>query len=229
MLCGLPHPKQGKAWNRGKSQAMQEPLDNKSLKNAPERHDGLNHEPQSSAPCIAPAKFSSDLVYDLRLASECSDGFYADVSQFSDQLLNQIDLRAGQAVFTYGHYAQSELKEPPRSLGEYSIEFLTLGMALKLYAGAACTTPGWVVRGCRGLFRLRQQKPRMKPAADFLRVDDPAFSPAQHAPQGSGTNLRRPTAPPGRMAGSHGRIRTGDCAPEPLEFLPWNPPTIGSR
>ena len=176
MLCGLPHPKQDKAWNRGKSQAMQEPLDNKNLKNAPERHDGLNYEPQSSAPCIAPSKFSPDLVYDLRLASDCSDGFYADVSQFSDQLLNEIDLRAGQAVFTYGHYAQSELKEPPRSLGEYSIEFLTLGMALKLYAGAACTTPGWVVRGVSWTFPVAPTKGAHEACGRLpARVDDPAF------------------------------------------------------
>ena len=176
MLCGLPHPKQGKAWNRGKSQAMQEPLDNKNLKNAPERHDGLNYEPQSSAPCIAPSKFSPDLVYDLRLASDCSDSFYADVSQFSDQLLNEIDLRAGQAVFTYGHYAQSELKEPPRSLGEYSIEFLTLGMALKLYAGAACTTPGWVVRGVSWTFPVAPTKGAHEACGRLpARVDDPAF------------------------------------------------------
>lgn len=137
---------------------------------ARERLSGLEIEPEPSAPCIAHSRFRHDQVYDRRSTSGSSDGFYADVSRFSNHLLEEIDLRAGQAVGGYGQYVQSELQEPPRSPGEYSIEFLTLGMVLKLYAGAAFTTPGWVVQGCRSLYRLRQQRARLKPAADFLRA-----------------------------------------------------------
>jgi len=111
-----------------------------------------------------------DLVYDLRMAGGCSDGFYKDVSRFSDRLLAEIESHAEQAIRGYGEYVQSDLKEPPRSQGEYAIELLTLGMALKLYAGAARSASGRAVRWARELFRLRSRWQRAKPLADFLRA-----------------------------------------------------------
>ena len=86
-----------------------------------------------------------------------------------DQLLAEIELHARPAISDYGYFAQTELKEAPRSKGEYAIELLTLGMALKLYAGAAGSTPGWAVRWARALFRLRRRWPWTKPIADFAR------------------------------------------------------------
>jgi uncharacterized protein len=111
-----------------------------------------------------------DLVYDLRLTGGCSDGFYDDVTRFSDQLLAEIESHAEQAIRGYSEYVQSELKEAPRSQGEYAIELLTLGMALQLYAGAARSTSGRAVRWARELFRLRSRWERAKPPADFLRA-----------------------------------------------------------
>lgn len=110
-----------------------------------------------------------DLVYDLRLTGGCSDGFYDDVARFSDRLLAEIESHAEEAIRGYSEYVQSDLKEAPRSQGEYAIELLTLGMALKLYAGAARSTRRWVVRGARELFLLRSRWEPMKPLADFLR------------------------------------------------------------
>jgi hypothetical protein len=110
-----------------------------------------------------------DLVYDLRDADRCSDGFYAEVSRFADQLLAEMDARAGEVLRAYGRYALSELHEAPRSAGEYAIEFLTLGMVLKLYAGAARSTPDWAMWMANELFRARRHSVRSKPIADFAR------------------------------------------------------------
>jgi hypothetical protein len=110
-----------------------------------------------------------DLVYDLRQTDGSSDGFYEAVSRFSDQLLAEIDLYAEQAIRGYSHYLQTKLSESPRSIGDYEIELLTLGMALKLYAGAAQATPDWAMRWSLKLFRLRRRSERMKPLADFAR------------------------------------------------------------
>lgn len=147
---------------------MQEPLGTESLKNAPERHAGLDVGP--AAQCVAQSRFRHEPVYDLRSTAGSSSGFYAEVSRFSDRLLEEIDSCAGATVRAYSEYAQSEVKEPPRSTGEYSIDLLTLGMAFRLYAGAALATPGWVVHACRALYRLRQQREQLKPAADLLRA-----------------------------------------------------------
>jgi hypothetical protein len=162
------------AWNRGKSHAMQQPIATEILDNAPEPHapEHLTRpaaEPGAHAAWTAAQEPIPDLVYDLRWSGGCSDGYYDDVSRFSDRLLAEIELHARQAISGYAYFAQTELRESPRSNGEYAIELLTLGMTLKLYAGAAGSTPGWAVRWARGLFRMRCRWERTKPLADLVR------------------------------------------------------------
>jgi hypothetical protein len=109
----------------------------------------------------------SDLIYDLRIKD---GGYYADVAAFSRQLLAEIDLRAGAALDGYIHHVQAILREAPRSRGEYAIELLTLGQAIRRYGGAAESAPSWVVTSARFLFWLRRRPPQIKPLADLLRA-----------------------------------------------------------
>ncbi|MDR3771751.1 MAG: hypothetical protein P4L26_00290, partial [Terracidiphilus sp.] len=111
-----------------------------------------------------------ELVYDLRQPDGSSDRFYEEVAAFSDRLLEQIDLRAGPTVRAYSCFVQSQLREPPRSLGEYSMELLTLGMTVVQYGGAAGRAPGWAVRLARNLFTLRRKSSWIKPATDLARA-----------------------------------------------------------
>jgi hypothetical protein len=113
---------------------------------------------------------SAHLVYDLRLTNGRSDCFYGDVARFSDQLLAQIELHAGAAIDGYSRHLQIEMREPPRSRGEYGIEFLMLGLVLRQYAGAAQITQGWILKLTRGLFRLRGKSGWMKAVTDRLRA-----------------------------------------------------------
>ncbi len=127
--------------------------------------------PESAAlsePEIAGAT-AADLIYDLRLGKDCSDGYYADVSRFSDALLTEMEQRANAAIRGYSHYVQTDLGEAARSEGEYAIELLTLGLALTRYAGASEHTPGWVVALARQLLWLRRRSGRMKQAVDRVR------------------------------------------------------------
>jgi len=112
----------------------------------------------------------TDLVYDLRAGDARSDGFYLAAADFSDKLLAMVDLRAGDALRRYGHYVQEVRKEPARSLGEYSIELLTLSLAFARYGEAAECAPGWVVDVARGLFWVRRRIAPLKPLADLLRA-----------------------------------------------------------
>ncbi len=108
-------------------------------------------------------------VYDLRQPGGSSDRFYTDVAALSDRLLKEIDLRAGANLRAYSRFVQGQLTEPPRSLGEYAMELLTLGLALSQYACAAERAPAWAVRLARQLFTLRRKSSWLKPGADLLR------------------------------------------------------------
>jgi hypothetical protein len=110
-----------------------------------------------------------ELVYDLRQPNGSSGLFYADAAAFSDRLLDEIDRHAGTTVRAYARHVQSQRNEQLRSPAEYSIDLLTLGLALACYGGAAETTPPVVVALARTLFRLRHNWPFLKPIADLLR------------------------------------------------------------
>ncbi len=110
------------------------------------------------------------LVYDLREPGGSSDRFYADLSAFSDLVLAEIDLRARDTLSDYANFVRDRLGETPRSMADYSIELLTLGQALCLYAGAVESTPKWAVTVARKLFKMRRKSPWIKPAADLSRA-----------------------------------------------------------
>ena len=128
------------------------------------------HNPILPTPDVPAPSRITDLIYDLRLNETNSNAFYSDVSAFADKLMAEIDFRAGAAIAGYGRYVQAILREHPRSPGEHSIEFLTLGLLLSRYSVAAETTPGAVVALARELFWLRQRSPALKPLADRMRA-----------------------------------------------------------
>ena len=130
----------------------------------------LSCEANSSSGCPAPREPIPDLVYDLRDANGASDVFYAELSAFCDLLVAEIDGRAGAAAQAFGQYVQAEFHEPPRSGAEYSIDLLTLGLALRRYGRAAEDSPSWAIRLARWLFKLRSRHARIKPAVDLLRA-----------------------------------------------------------
>jgi hypothetical protein len=80
-------------------------------------------------------------IYDLRQGN-----YSAGLTQFSDKVLREIELRAAPLTHNYSYFVQHDFKEPARSLGEYAIELLTLGLEFRLYEAAAASTPEWTIR-----------------------------------------------------------------------------------
>ncbi len=120
---------------------------------------------------VRPAAEATGLpAYDLRLGEETSQRFYGDVAAFSARVIGEIEIRAAAVLHGYSRYVRDALGEADRSRGEYGLELLTLGMALRMYSGVAVATPGWVIALARDLYRLRHRSPRMKPALDFVRA-----------------------------------------------------------
>jgi hypothetical protein len=111
-----------------------------------------------------------ELIYDLRLNQASSQRFYDDVAAFSAQTVEEIERRASPALDGYSRYVTGKLLEFPRTRGEYGLDLLTVGMALRFYGLLAAKTPGWVVAACRELFWLRRRSTRMKPVIDWVRA-----------------------------------------------------------
>jgi uncharacterized protein len=109
-------------------------------------------------------------AYDLRLGEGTPQQFYGDVAAFSARVVGEIENRAAAALDGYARYVSDTLGEASRSRGEYGLELLTLGMALRIYSGVATATPGRVIALARDLYGLRHRFPRMKPALDFVRA-----------------------------------------------------------
>jgi hypothetical protein len=130
----------------------------------------LSCEVNASSSCTTPQEPIPDLVYDLRDPGGSSDAFYAELATLCDLLVAGIDARAGAVTRAFGEYVQAECKEPPRSAAEYSIDLLTLGLALRRYSGIAEDCPSWAIGLARWLFRLRSSHTRIKPAVDLFRA-----------------------------------------------------------
>ena len=123
---------------------------------------------KSSAQSTA-AREISNHIYDLRRGNHCSDAFYAEVRSFCDDLLARVERRTGVVIDGYSWHVKEFLAEAPRSRGEYAIELLTLGMAVRRYENAAQTTPDWAVELGRELYALRRRSQRSKPVVDAIR------------------------------------------------------------
>ena len=124
---------------------------------------------QAAEPSTLPP-VPSNHVYDLCAGNRTSDAFYADVAGFADDLLAKIELRASPVLDGYSRHVLEILGETLRTRGDYAIELLTLGMAMRRYEGAAQQTPHWVIEMARELYETRSKSEHLKPHLDRVRA-----------------------------------------------------------
>lgn len=141
---------------------------------------------------------TASLIYDLRAGEPTSDVCYAATARFADDLLAAIEKRAGKTLTGYSRFVCKRLSEAPRSRGEYAIEFLTLGMALRRYEPAARAISPWIVWSAGLLLWLRRRIRVLRFPVDAARavLHRLAFAPAIARPRStrpSGTPLDRLT------------------------------------
>lgn len=106
--------------------------------------------------------------YDLQIDGGDSGRFYEVLSGFSRELLGTLTERAGDELGLYAEYLRTA-GERPRSVGEYAIEFLTLGLALSRYGGAAQSSSRLAVSILQKMYRLRCRYPMLKSVVDPAR------------------------------------------------------------
>ena len=66
------------------------------------------------------------ITYSLKNDQKRSDGYYQDISDFTDEVLDEIKQHAGAIIEDYQGYIQENKFETARSFAEYALEFLTL-------------------------------------------------------------------------------------------------------
>lgn len=134
-----------------------------------EQPGGVRDRDQNTTSIDAHLSPDSGKIYDLTDSQPGSEAYFAAVAEFADCVVAEAEFRAAPLLDEYAGYLRIATSEPPRTRGEYALELLTLGMALRLYSSAAARTPEWAVGMAEGLLRVRRSSLWLKPAADFVR------------------------------------------------------------
>jgi hypothetical protein len=109
------------------------------------------------------------ITYSLRDRQEQSDGYYADVAAFTDQVIAEGQARFAPLIQTCQSFMEQAARERPSTSPEYIYELLTLGVLWRVYIRAALDLPAaprWMLGSLAG---LRERARRLKPGIDALR------------------------------------------------------------
>ncbi len=109
------------------------------------------------------------ITYSLRDEQGRSDGFYRDIAAFTDEVLREIDARAGPLLDGFHAFVRATGREVERTRSEYALELLVLSVLARVYGPCA---PGVspAARGVLvGLARLRRRAKVLRPGLDTLQ------------------------------------------------------------
>jgi len=109
------------------------------------------------------------ITYSLRESQDQSDMFYQLLSDFTDEVLAEMDSLAHAVVEGYASYRQRQESFRIRSGEEYGFELLVLGTLWEIYSGDASGLDEVPQKLLTDLAKLRRQNDKLKPGADFIR------------------------------------------------------------
>ena len=109
------------------------------------------------------------ITYSLRDDQTRSDGYYLAVAAFTDTVIAEGEARLAQPLGAFQAYLSQTAREQLRTTPEYVLEFLTLGVLWKVYAGRSGGLPPVTRQALIGLVSLRKKNARLKPIVDGLR------------------------------------------------------------
>ncbi len=109
------------------------------------------------------------ITYTLRADDNCSDQYYKDISNFTDQVLAEAKQLSQPIMKDFLDYIQQTGRENPRSQAEYIFELLSLCVLWNTYARNACNSNRRPQSLLAGLAKLRKRNEYLKPGIDFVR------------------------------------------------------------
>jgi hypothetical protein len=109
------------------------------------------------------------ITYSLRNGQKKSEEYYLEITQFTEQVLSEINHQAGSIVEDYMEYVHLAESEELRPEAEYAFEFLTLGTLWRLYSSTAIELKKASQLLLTWLVDLRRKFSFIKPTLDVLR------------------------------------------------------------
>ena len=109
------------------------------------------------------------ITYSLKNSSESSDQFYADLTRFTDQILQEAETRLGMILDSFLLWVRESEAEPERTRQEYIFDLLVLGVLWRVNAVQGSGTARWVQGVLAWLVKIREKSAFLKPLADGMR------------------------------------------------------------
>jgi hypothetical protein len=111
----------------------------------------------------------SPIPYDLRAGQVSSEGYFSSIQGFAEEAVADVEDCAAGWLDGYAEHVAVLYGETPRSRGEHAVEYLTLGLLMERYLGAAQASPYLLLPLLSWLCRLRRRFVPLKASIDALR------------------------------------------------------------
>jgi hypothetical protein len=109
------------------------------------------------------------ITYSLKDEKKHSTDYYRDISEFADEVLNEIEQGAAEFITAYQDYIREHQVDALRSFAEYALEFLTIGVLWQVHGNTALNLMEVPQRILASLGKWRKRYTILKPAIDFWR------------------------------------------------------------
>lgn len=109
------------------------------------------------------------ITYSLKDQLNSSDMFYRTLTEYTDEVLTEIETLVGTSVNSYIAYLSNNGVNQQCTRDEYGFELLILGTLWEIYSGDADGLEEVPKQLLSGLAKLRRQGGIMKPGIDFIR------------------------------------------------------------
>jgi hypothetical protein len=109
------------------------------------------------------------ITYNLRSEDSSSNHFYATLKDAAKTVLDKVFSESEDILHQYAFFLEEDLHEKKRSHGEYSIEFLTIGITWQSYCNAVENTSRFILPVLEHLFKMRGRHSSLKRYIDVIR------------------------------------------------------------
>lgn len=109
------------------------------------------------------------ITYSLRGKHPDSEKYYRDIAHFTDQVLKESEGKVRPIAEEFRNRVSTDQLEPPRTVEEYVLELLMLGLFWRIYSKRAIGAPEFPLKMLSTLGEVRETGGLVKAGSDRLR------------------------------------------------------------